>query len=204
MTDGRGFADLNPVLATAVRSDNMNKDLPSPEILHKLLRYDPDTGFLFWLPRGLEFFKDAKSWKIWNTRFAGVRAFNSVATHGYTSGRIFRKQHRAHRVIWAMQTGDWPKNEIDHVDGNKINNVFSNLREATRSQNCANTKSRKNSTSKFLGVSWCNTYKKWSVRIRDNGRAKNLGYFHCENQAAMAYDTAAKKIHAEFANLNFP
>jgi len=180
------------------------KELPSPELLRKLLRYEPETGKLFWLPRGLEFFKDARSWKIWNTRYAGEEAFTAQSTDGYKIGTLLKGQYGAHRVIWAMQTGGWPKDQIDHIDRNVINNAWTNLRTATQSQNNANKVSKIKSTSKYLGVSLNKRYKNWIAQIGKDGRKKNLGTFCCEIQAAKAYDAAAIKFHGEFANLNFP
>jgi hypothetical protein len=178
--------------------------LPSPEVLRKLLRYEPDTGKLFWLPRGREYFNHIRGQNAWNALYAGQEAFTYFTVYGYKQGRVFNKGYQAHRVIWAMQTGAWPKNEIDHADRDRSNNTWGNLREAVRSENCANKKSQAWSSSEFLGVCWHKHTKKWHAQIRHAGKKTSLGFFVCETEAAKTYDAAAKCLHGEFANLNFP
>ncbi len=182
----------------------MKADLPSPETLRKLLRYEPETGKLFWRERGHEFFKTDQDWKKWNNRFANTEAFTSADHASYWKGAVLGKTYRAHRVIWAMQTNRWPPENIDHIDRIKANNSWNNLRSASKSQNCANVASRKNSTSQYLGVSWVRSKGKWVAKIAKNKEVMFLGYFKCEIEAASAYDMAATRLHQEFAHLNFP
>jgi hypothetical protein len=203
-SDAGGCSDLDRALATAVRSDNVTNELPSPEILRKFLRYEPETGKLFWLPRDITFFKHEKYWKLFNTRYANKEAFASNKLSGYKSGEICKKTYLAHRIIWVMQTGQQPKNFIDHIDRNKANNRWENLREANKTQNNANRVSKPNSSSKYLGVCWNKPLKKWRAEIVNSNNKNHLGYFYCEQMAARAYDEAAKRLHGEFANLNFP
>lgn len=181
----------------------MTKELPSPETLRKLLRYDPETGKLFWRQIGMEFFKNKRLKNSWNNRFCGKEAMTFLNGKGQKKGSLLSITMSAHRVIWAMQTGAWPENQIDHIDRNPSNNRFENLRLATAGQNMANTSSRKGSTSKYLGVSWCKKNQKWRSRICKNGVYSYLGNYKCEVKAAKAYDQAAKEIHGKFANLNF-
>ena len=92
---------------------------------------------------------------------------------------------------------------VDHKDRNTLNNQKSNLRIATRAQNNANrTASRSCLTSKFLGVAFESDRKKWTARIRKDGRGYRLGSFKTEREAAQAYNTAAMRFHGEFASLN--
>lgn len=92
---------------------------------------------------------------------------------------------------------------IDHKDENGLNNQRLNLRFATHGQNLANRKVRKNSSSKYKGVSWNEQCKKWDVRLRKNGTQYWLGLFKTEEEAALAYDIKAKDLHKEFAFSNF-
>jgi hypothetical protein len=96
----------------------------------KLLRYDSTTGKLFWLNRPRGFFNSDRAFKSWNTKYSGKEALNTNS-NGYKYGPIFKKNYKAHRVVWLLVTGHWPQLEIDHIDGNRSNNRFENLRPAT-------------------------------------------------------------------------
>ena len=174
-----------------------------PEVLRTLLRYEPEVGKLFWLPRPVGMFASNRLRKTWNTRFAGKEAVCCAHTLGYKTGSVLGKKVFAHRVIWAIETGVWPS-EIDHIDGQKDNNVFSNLRIATRTENLRNTRSRSSSTSQYLGVCWDTRNRKWLAQIVVCKKTKLLGRFISETDAAKAYDAAAVKYFGEFANPNFP
>jgi hypothetical protein len=116
-----------------------------------------------------------------------------------SGGRLNRKYIFMHRLILGIVDS---KIEVDHEDLNGLNNSRSNLRQATRSQNAANIPSRKNSSSKYLGVYWDKSRQKWAAAITKNYKKTFLGYFENEHEAATAYNKAATEIHAEFANLN--
>ena len=107
-----------------------------------------------------------------------------------------------HRMVYYLHYGELPE-IVDHLDRDTGNNHPSNLRSATHSQNCMNSRSAKNSSSKYLGVSWVKATSKWRAMISANGNNQNLGSFRNEVEAAQAYDQAATKHHGEFANLNF-
>jgi len=92
--------------------------------------------------------------------------------------------------------------EVDHIDGNRLNNQRSNLRLATSSQNKMNRGPRKDNTSGYKGVSWHKQNNKWSARIMANGKYLSLGLFENILDAARSYNLAAKKHHKEFAWLN--
>ena len=93
----------------------------------------------------------------------------------------------------------------DHINRNGWDNRKANLRPATRAQNTLNRSliNTKPSSSKYNGVSWSKSQKKWHAQLGLNGKYKFLGYFHDEIKAARAYDEAAKKYHGDFAVLNF-
>jgi hypothetical protein len=92
--------------------------------------------------------------------------------------------------------------EVDHINGNKLDNQKSNLRICTHGQNGKNHKLNKNNTSGYKGVSWSKTRKKWESYIKVNYKRIKLGFYDDKKQAALAYNTAAQKHFKEFANLN--
>jgi hypothetical protein len=92
--------------------------------------------------------------------------------------------------------------EIDHIDGNRLNNQRSNLRFATSSQNKANRGPRKDNTSGYKGVSWHKQRNKWTARIKANDKYQYLGLFSNKIDAAKAYNKAAIKYFGDYAWLN--
>lgn len=91
---------------------------------------------------------------------------------------------------------------IDHRDGDGINNQRDNLREATQAQNNMNRRSTAGSSSRFKGVYLDTKSGKWRAKISVNNIEKNIGYFSCEVDAALAYNKAAIDKHGEFSRLN--
>jgi len=95
--------------------------------------------------------------------------------------------------------------EVDHINHRQLDNRKSNLRQCTRRQNCYNRQPSKyrKMTSKYKGVFWLKTLKKWRAAIVNEGKFIHLGLFCTERKAARAYDKKAKEIAGEFAYLNF-
>lgn len=165
----------------------------SPEILHEFLTYDPDTGLLFWKFRDRKWFKDDRSWRSWNGRLAGKQAFTQVDTNGYMRGSIFNKKYRAHRVVWCLSYGKWPENQIDHIDGIRSNNLISNLRDVTASENNKNSKRPYTNKSGFVGVCFHKGANKWEARIKACGKSEYLGIFTQKKDAIAARKAAEVK-----------
>ena len=92
--------------------------------------------------------------------------------------------------------------EIDHKDGDGLNNTRTNLRICTRTQNSMNRPPFSNNTSGFKGVMWNKRAKKWKAQIHISGRSTFLGYYSCIIEAAKAYNKAAFESYGEFAYLN--
>lgn len=175
------------------------KILPTPEELRQLLRYEPETGKLYWKERPASMFKTKQSHGTWNTRFAGKEAFTAVGNHGYRVGRVNYKLLLAHRVIWAIHYGEWPEDQIDHIDGDRLNNRIGNLREATNSENNRNRGIGESNTSGFKGATWVSRRKAFQAQIYVDRRNIFLGYHATAEAAHAAYCEAAKKLHGEFA-----
>lgn len=150
------------------------------ETLRELLSYAPLTGEFRWrvaLPRR----PDTRG------QVAG-----GMTNQGYWVIKLFGRTYRAHRVAWALMTGDWPAQLIDHRDGNRANNVFSNLRDANNRINSEN-KRRTRAASGYLGVS--KHKHKYEARIQVRGEAFYLGVFDTAEEAFSAYVSAKREMH---------
>jgi hypothetical protein len=168
------------------------------EYLHQCFDADFETGTLTWRTRPREHFKIERAWKAWNATWAGKPAGSiNCNTHHRTiyltsgGGPIF-----AHRVLWAMAYGSWPKNQIDHIDGNPSNNQLKNLREAvTGSEQQQNQKRNARNRSGYPGVSWHKGAGNWQAYITVARRNYHLGYFADRTDAFIARCTAKIRMH---------
>lgn len=170
-----------------MRGVSTPKKVP-PELL-ALLTYEPETGMLRWA---------ITRWK----KAAGSVAFSrSPYPKGYQKVRWRGKDYRAHRVIWVMMTGEEPAELIDHIDGDKANNKWANLRAATHSQNCANRKApkrRRNDAGLPKGVLPA-ANGAFDASICANHQRIKLGRFPTAEEAASAYAAKAAELFGEFA-----
>jgi len=119
-----------------------------------------------------------------------------VGKNGYRYISIDNKKYLAHRLAWLYTYGEMPEVNIDHIDGNGLNNKISNLRECNQSQNAANSKPRGGEAG-LKGVTI--QAGKFRARIKVAGKSKHLGYFSTAEQAHQAYCEAAKQEFGEFA-----
>ena len=111
-----------------------------------------------------------------------------------------QKQFRMHSEIMGTPKGM----EVDHINGDSLDNRRENLRICTHAENIRNQRMRKTiKSSQFKGVSWDKVNKKWKAQIKQGIHTKNLGRFTLEVEAAEAYDCHAKQLYREFANINF-
>ena len=107
-----------------------------------------------------------------------------------------RKTVRLHRALLSAP-GDL---EVDHRNGDSLDNRRGNLRLATNAQNACNKRRGKRSSSGYKGVSWSARHRKWAASIGAHGRRRFLGLFGCAEEAHQAYCAAAVELHGEFAN----
>lgn len=107
-----------------------------------------------------------------------------------------------HRLIM----GATPEQEVDHRNGDGLDNRRDNVRVCTRAGNTKNLAKRAGTRSRYKGVSAKRDarHKLWRADIRADRQAYHLGSFASEDEAARAYDQAARRLHGEFARLNFP
>ena len=173
------------------------------ETVRDLLDYNPETGVFVWKVRDRKYCETDHGWKIVNGRDAGETA-GSLNDDGYRYIKIFDKRYKAHRLAWLYVYGEWPKNQIDHINNQRDDNRIENLRDVIQSQNSMNATIQSGRTSQYKGVSWHKKTNKWRTQITINGKCKHLGYFVSEEEAARAYDRAALELYGIYANLNFP
>ncbi len=113
------------------------------------------------------------------------------------------KTHYIHQLVareWVSNPEE--KRCVDHIDGNRANNNWENLRYATHAENSRNRKKHANGSSVYKGVYMCNRRHKWVASIHTNEGHKHLGYYSDEREAAESYNTAAVEHFGEFAKLN--
>lgn len=159
----------------------------SQERLKELLAYDPSTGVFTWREdRG-------------NGVRPGDRA-GSIQVSGHRSIDVDGKKRRAHRLAFLYMTGAMPTKLVDHIDRDRDNNTWENLREVDDNGNCRNRGMGTNNTSGIKGVAWHVTSKKWQASIRAGGKSIHLGLFNDKELAAAAYAEAAEKLHGEHAS----
>lgn len=159
---------------------------PSFEYVDRLLSYDPQTG-------------------IFTRKVSrGHRKKGAVAgtLNKYIVIRIDNVGYPAQDIAWLLYYGEWPENTVDHRDLDKTNNRINNLREATNSQNNYNRPKQTNNTSGYKGVYWNKSCNRWQAYVQAEGKRIHLGVFVDPVEAALAYNSAALKLHGEFARLN--
>jgi len=153
------------------------------EALRKYLRYDPETGLFYCVGN------------------RGRARDGMVAGHAHSEGYVeFRcagYRMFAHIAAWAMMTGRWPTHQVDHRNGIRNDNRWSNLRAASQQANSANMKRRKSNKTGFKGVS---PYKgKYCAYIHVGGKTKYLGIHSTPGLAHDAYCRAAAETWGSFA-----
>lgn len=176
------------------------------EELKKLLHYDAKTGLFTWLPRTPEMFVDGdaqhsreRNCNCWNTRFAGKKAKYKDKDKGYIEIRLKGKLFKAHRLAFLYVLGRWPEKEVDHINMNRSDNSWENLREASKSQNKGNVRKYSNNTSGFKGVSYNKRKTKWEAKGCLNNKTIHLGHFDTPEKAHEAYRIWATQTFGEYA-----
>lgn len=167
---------------------NINKykeSLITQEELKELLIYEPETGYFFWLQPKQGRPKDKP---------AGYKT-----TGGYYTLVINGVKFSSHRLAWFYMTGNWPKEYIDHKDGDPGNNKWNNLREATAQQNSQNKKRKYGSASGIKGVVKNYMNDTWEVHMNCNGKVISRGPYYSYQLACREYDRIAKENFGEFA-----
>lgn len=168
------------------------KILPSVEYLRQCLDYDPATGDLTWKERPREHFANERTWRNVNGQFAGRRALACKSPCKGLVGRIANQDVTAHRVIYKLVTGDEPFGEIDHIDGNRYNNRWENLRCVSHAENARNRARNKETNSLGHGVRLHQGA--YEAVIKTGGKIIYLGRYKTEEQALAARKAAQEKL----------
>ena len=148
------------------------------ESIKQILNYDKDTGIFTYavdMPAGKKKKGDEAGY---------------VDAYGYRGIGINCKHYKIHRLAWLYHYGEWPKNQIDHRDKNRLNNRIDNLRDVTTAINSTNMKKHKNNTSSVTGVYWSNYFERWVAIIHVKRKVKHLGIFKEFNDAVKARKAA--------------
>ena len=156
------------------------KPLPTQQELHNLFDYSVVTGELY------------RKTTAWNRPQDLGKVVGSVYKNGYISVNLGQHgRFTAHRLVWKWVTGEDPE-FIDHIDNNRQNNSFHNLRSCNQAENNKNRKGVKGYTKRRYG---------WQAQIFDQGKRISLGRFDTEAEARAAYEEASRRLHGEFSSV---
>ena len=158
------------------------KEMLTQEKLKELIEYDPDNGIV-----------------AWRVKRRGVRVGEEVgylSKKGYRKFTLFGKNYFIHRLIWLYVTGNWPTEVMDHKNGNRADNRWCNLREATISENNRNRSMLQKNKTGYKGVlrSGKNV---WIARI--GGLSETIGRFDSPESASEAYAAESRKRYGNFS-----
>lgn len=148
------------------------------EQLKKNVSYDPETGIF--------------------TRLSTNKSCGSNNGNGYLRIKINGKGYLAHRLAIYFIDGVMPENEIDHINGNTLDNRLMNLRIASSSKNLWNAKKPSSNKTGYKGIYLNQKTNRWRATISINNKRIHLGYYKCKEEAARAYIDYAKQAHGEF------
>lgn len=152
---------------------SMNTHTITKDFVLDMLDYVPASGLLL---------QRKKRPRIQVGSIAGV-----ITPHGYRYIQLDGQKYAAHRLVWLIETGFFPEKHLDHIDGNKLNNCFTNLREVTVKQNSENKTAQKNNQLGVRGVCFNKRLGKYIAQIQHNGKNKHIGVFDTIEQAKDAY-----------------
>lgn len=163
--------------------------------LQECFDYNPKTGDLVWKERPLDHFSCENGHKIFNNRNAGKIAGSIVRKHynkKYYRVMLIGRQRKNHRIIWMLIYGEWP-DQIDHINGNGLDNRLCNLRNVDTAENNRNLRFNRSNKSGCMGVYFHKITGKWRAFIGINKRKIDLGSYYdwfeavCARKSAESY-----------------
>jgi hypothetical protein len=164
----------------------MTTQILTQQKLKERLDYNPNTGLF-----------------TWRVAFNSRSTIGSIAgsySNGYRVIRINRKNYHAHRLAWLYTHGQFPQNQLDHINRIRDDNRINNLREVTNAQNHQNRNLGANNISGVCGVNWHKRDKKWRAYIKLNGKDIHLGQYDDMKDAIVARKQAEQTYHLFRAN----
>jgi len=164
--------------------------------IRELMDYNGETGVVTWRRRPESMFTTAGYCKAWNGRYAGTEAGTSDSVNfnvRYRHVKVFGVSYRLHRLIWIHVNGSFCDEQIDHIDGDTLNNRIENLRCVSAVENGRNAKRQRNNTSGTCGVFWEKSRSKWRATIMVLGKHVHLGAFNDRGDAVHARRVAEKE-----------
>jgi HNH endonuclease len=150
----------------------------------EVIDYNPLTGVLTWRVC------------LSSRRHPGAVA-GTIDHNEYRRVRIDRKKYLAHRLAWLLTTGEWPRDQLDHINGDRDDNRIANLREVSQSQNQCNARQRRTSKAPYKGVS-LHRSGKWAAQGGFAGSKRHLGLFDTPEAAHARYREVAQKAFGAF------
>ena len=171
-------------MVAATKAKTIKFDVMTADRLRAVLNYNPLTGDFTRLTRAAR-----------RTKIGEVAG--SVNNEGYRHIAIDGRSYKAHRLAWLYMIGGWPTDMIDHIDADRDNNRFANLREASRSQNLANSKPNRRGKTLPKGIVFDGS--RWRARIQRDKKSHFVGSFKTEAAAVAAYAEAARNLFGDFS-----
>lgn len=159
------------------------------QLLKELFNYNPDTGQFIRL-------------KTLSRRTKVGEVAGTTDTHGYVVITLCGKKYKSHRLAFLYMTGSIPDGEIDHINNDRADNSWKNLRHASSGQNRCNSPAKKRKSSKYKGVYLIKRSGRWGVKICKDYEKVFVGSYTSETAAAKAYNNKAKELFGEYAWLN--
>lgn len=144
------------------------------------LDYNPETGVFIW--KHLNINNQVKKGQV-----AGYKS-----GRGYLYLQLDNKTYLAHRLAWFYVYKIWPMGDIDHINGNPLDNTINNLRDVPTRSNCQNRKTHREG--KLVGAHYVKANNKWKSRIQVNGKTIQIGTYNTQQEAHQAYLTKLEQL----------
>jgi hypothetical protein len=152
--------------------------------LKELLEYDPITG--------------AFTWRVsLNPRAMAGYIAGSIDSDGYLRTRVDRRHYKLHRLAFLYVEGGFPKEEVDHINGDRRDNSWANLRKANSVENRRNAKRYRKNKSEYRGV-YPHHSGRWRAMASVNSRCIHLGIFDTREEASAVFEIFTLKVHGDF------